>query len=98
MGLPRFQRHPFVSDMLIDPGGATSSRFIDNAHTAFSHPHSLGLRNFYEAFRGSFKYPIRPLSTLRTPRYHDARKTRSQPARYALAGQDFHLQDAASLA
>ena len=44
-------------------------------------------------FRGSIAHPARLLSTLRTPCCHDARKTRSRPARYALAGRDFHPQD-----
>src|SRR5206468_5237184 len=33
-------------------------------------------------FRGSIPHPAWLLSTLRTPRYRDARKTRSRPARY----------------
>jgi hypothetical protein len=34
------------------------------------------------AYRGSIPHPVQPLSTLQTPRYRDAHKTRSQPARY----------------
>ena len=33
-------------------------------------------------FQATFIHPARPLSTLRTPRCHDARKTRSRPVRY----------------
>jgi hypothetical protein len=36
--------------------------------------------------------PVQPLSTLRTPRRRDARKTRSRPACSALNGPDFHGQ------
>src|SRR4029077_4327114 len=44
------------------------------------------------AFRESISHPVRPLSTLRTPRYRDARKTRSRPACSALDGPDLHWQ------
>ena len=37
-------------------------------------------------------HPVQPLSTLRTPRCRDARKTRSRPACSALNGPDFHWQ------
>ena len=37
-------------------------------------------------------HPVQPLSTLRTPRRRDARKTRSRPACSALNGPDFHWQ------
>src|SRR5712671_6482812 len=43
-------------------------------------------------FRESIPHPVQPLSTLRTPRYRDARKTRSRPACSALDGPDFHWQ------
>ena len=38
----------------------------------------LGLRD--KPFRESIPHPIRPLPTLRTPRYRDARRARSRPA------------------
>ena len=37
-------------------------------------------------------HPVQPLSTLRTPRCRDARKTCSRPACSALNGPDFHWQ------
>src|SRR5208283_4518300 len=37
-------------------------------------------------------HPVQPLSTLRTPRCRDARKTRSRPAYSALNGPDLHWQ------
>ena len=43
-------------------------------------------------------HPAHPLSTLQTPRYHDACKTRSRPACSALAGPDSHRQAATSFA
>src|SRR5437879_3661301 len=43
-------------------------------------------------FRESISHPVRPLSTLRTPRCRDARKTRSRPACSALGGPDLHWQ------
>ena len=43
-------------------------------------------------FRESIPHPVQPLSTLRTPRCRDARKTRSRPACSALDGPDLHWQ------
>ena len=56
-------------------------------HLAIAMAHMLpSLTGINSAFRdiqhfeATFTHPARPLSTLRTPRCHDARKTRSRPA------------------
>ena len=58
-------------------------------HLAIAMAHMLpSLTGINSAFRdiqhfeATFTHPARPLSTLRTPRCHDARKTRSRPVRY----------------
>ena len=58
-------------------------------HLAIAMAHMLpSLTGINSAFRdiqhfeATFIHPARPLSTLRTPRCHDARKTRFRPVRY----------------
>src|SRR6266481_1055898 len=55
-------------------------------------PQTARFRGVESLFRESIPHPVQPLSTLRTPRYRDARKTRSRPACSALDGPDFHWQ------
>jgi len=45
MGLPGFQPHPSVRDVVIDPGGAAVSRPNDSACSVFDYRHSLDLRD-----------------------------------------------------
>ena len=56
----------------------------DGAHAAFSHGNGLGLHDLHP-FGADCPHPTRPLSTLRTPRRRDARKTRFRPARYGVS-------------
>src|SRR5262249_22462532 len=53
----------------------------DGVHMAFDNGNGLGLHNI-QSFGATFPRPTRPLSTLRTPRYRDARKTWFRPVRY----------------
>lgn len=50
----------------------------DGTHPAFDYDNGLGLHDL-QPFGAHSTYPAQPLSTLRTPRYRDARKTRFRP-------------------
>ena len=56
-------------------------RLAKRRHTAFDKPNGLGLHDL-PTFGANYPHPTRPLSTLQTPRYRDACKTRFRPARY----------------
>jgi hypothetical protein len=83
VGSLRFQQWPSRHDAVHDPGGATPSR-ISTAHVlpSFDGKNSASA-NFH--ISGLTPHPIWLLSTLRTPRYRDARKTRFRPARYGFS-------------
>ena len=92
-----FRSQPCGRDLLSAPGGATALSHNDDGHAAFAGT-GPGSASTTSRFRGSITHPVHPLSTLRTPRYRDARKTRSRPACSALAGPDFHRQATTSFA
>src|SRR5258708_21902998 len=56
----------------------------DGAHVAFADGNQLGLRDL-QPFEAHYPHPMQPLSTLRTPRCRDARKTWFRPASYGAA-------------
>lgn len=78
-----------MREAIRDPGGASSSRDVDDEHVAFDNGNGLGLHDIH-AFGAIFPHPARSRSTLRTPRYRDARKTWFRPVRDDLAGWDLH--------
>jgi len=45
LGESGFLRHPSVRDVVLDPGGATLSRNIDNEYAAFDSWDGLGLHD-----------------------------------------------------
>ena len=51
---------------------------------AFDNGNGLGLHDIH-SFGAIFPHPTRPLSTLQTSCYHDARKTRFRPVCYDLS-------------
>ena len=65
----------------VGPGGTTALSHNDDGHADFAGT-GPGSASTTSRFRGSITHPVHPLSTLRTPRYHDARNTRSRSVRY----------------
>src|SRR3954454_17437699 len=90
-GPHRFRYVPFGRDVSLAPDGASGLSHNENGCAAFA---GAGASSASATclFRESISYPVRPLSTLRTPRCRDARKTRSRPACSALDGPDLHWQ------
>src|SRR3954447_26492404 len=90
-GPHRFRYAPFGRDVSSAPGGAAALSHIESGCAAFA---GAGASSASATclFRESISHPVQPLSTLRTPRYRDARKTRSRPACSALNGPDLHWQ------
>src|SRR5207249_10336956 len=90
-GPHRFRYVPFGPDVSLAPDGAPSLSHGETECAAFA---GAGASSASATclFRESISHPVRPLSTLRTPRCRDARKTRSRPACSALDGPDFHWQ------
>ena len=62
---------------------------IDGVHVAFDNGNGLGLHDI-QPFGATFPHPTQFLSTLRTPRYRDARKTRFRLVCSTLVGRDLH--------
>jgi hypothetical protein len=60
------------------PRGSVTISPSDGAHAAFDYDNGLGLHDL-QPFGAHSSYPAQPLSTLQTPRYRDARKTRFRP-------------------
>ena len=56
VGPPGFRERPFARDTVHDPGGATPSRGIDDAHAAFAVAKQLGLRDV-KLFGATNPYP-----------------------------------------
>ena len=90
-GPHRFRNGPFGRDVVQAPGGASDLSHSETRCAAFA---GAGASSASATcpFRESISHPVRPLSTLRTPRCRDARKTRSRPACSALDGPDLHWQ------
>ena len=90
-GPHRFRYVPFGRDVSLAPGGASALSHNESGCAAFA---GAGASSASATclFRESIPHPVRPLSTLRTPRCRDARKTRSRPACSALDGPDLHWQ------
>ena len=90
-GSHRFRNGPFGRDVVQAPGGASGLSHDETRCAAFA---GAGASSASATclFRESIPHPVQPLSTLRTPRRRDARKTRSRPACSALNGPDFHWQ------
>src|SRR4051812_12332607 len=90
-GPHRFRYAPFGRDVSSAPGGAAALSHTESGCAAFA---GAGASSASATclFRESISHPVQPLSTLRTPRYRDARKTRSRPACSALNGPDLHWQ------
>src|SRR4051794_16161477 len=65
---------------------------IDGKRGRTPRPVAVGGLREHLAYEADLPLPARPLSTLRTACCHDARKTRSRPAWWALAGRDSHPQ------
>jgi len=75
----RFRYAPFGRDLALAPGGAPVLSPDENRCAAFAGA-SASSASATSRFRESIPHPIRPLPTLRTPRYRDARRARSRPA------------------
>ena len=90
-GPHRFRNVPFGRDVVQAPGGASDLSHSEIRCAAFAGAGASSASTTCR-FRESIPHPVQPLSTLRTPRYRDARKTRSRPACSALDGPDFHWQ------
>ena len=91
MGLLGSDMSLLARDVSSAPGGASALSHIESGRAAFA---GAGASSASATclFRESIPHPVQPLSTLRTPRYRDARKTRSRPACSALDGPDLHWQ------
>ena len=90
-GSHRFRNAPFGRDVVQAPGGA-SGLSMTRPDVLLSLVRAPALPSATCRFREPIPHPVQPLSTLRTPRCRDARKTRSRPACSALNGPDFHWQ------
>ena len=90
-GSHRFRNGPFGRDVVQAPGGASGLSHDETGCAAFAGAGASSASATCR-FRESMPHPVQPLSTLRTPRCRDARKTRSRPACSALNGPDFHWQ------
>ena len=90
-GSHRFRNGPFGRDVVQAPGGASGLSHDETRCAAFAGAGASSASATCQ-FRESIPHPVQPLSTLRTPRRRDARKTRSLPACSALNGPDFHWQ------
>ena len=90
-GPHRFRNVPFGRDVVQAPGGASGLSHSETRCAAFAGAGASSASTTCR-FRESIPHPVQPLSTLQTPRYRDARKTRSRPACSALNGPDFHWQ------
>ena len=90
-GPHRFRNGPFGRDVVQAPGGASGLSHSETRCAAFAGAGASSASTTCR-FRESIPHPVQPLSTLRTPRRRDARKTRSRPACSALDGPDFHWQ------
>jgi len=90
-GSHRFRSGPFGRDVVQAPGGASGLSHDETRCAAFAGAGASSASATCR-FRESMPHPVQPLSTLRTPRRRDARKTRSRPACSALNGPDFHWQ------
>jgi hypothetical protein len=90
-GPHRFRNGPFGRDVVQAPGGASGLSHSETRCAAFAGAGASSASTTCR-FRESIPHPVQPLSTLRTPRCRDARKTRSRPACSALNGPDFHWQ------
>ena len=90
-GPHRFRNGPFGRDVVQAPGGASDLSHSETRCAAFAGAGASSASTTCR-FRESIPHPVQPLSTLRTPRCRDARKTRSRPACSALDGPDFHWQ------
>ena len=90
-GPHRFRNGPFGRDVVQAPGGASGLSHDETGCAAFAGAGASSASATCR-FRESMPHPVQPLSTLRTPRCRDARKTRSRPACSALNGPDFHWQ------
>jgi len=86
-----FRYQPSARDLLLAPGGAAALSHSESGHAAFAGAFSSSA-SATSPFRDSIRSPMHLLSTLRTPRYHDARKTRCWPVCSTLARPDFHQQ------
>jgi hypothetical protein len=78
-GALRFRYAPFGRDLALAPGGEPVLSPDENRCAAFAGA-SASSASATSRFRESIPPPIRPLPTLRTPRYRDARRVRSRPA------------------
>ena len=90
-GYHRSRNGPFGRDVVQAPGGASGLSHDETRCAAFAGA-GASSASATRRFRESIPHPVQPLSTLRTPRRRDARKTRSRPACSALNGPDFHWQ------
>lgn len=90
-GSHRFRNGPFGRDVVQAPDGASGLSHDETRCAAFAGAGASSASATCR-FRESIPHPVQPLSTLRTPRRRDARKTRSRPACSALNGPDFHWQ------
>ena len=81
VGPPGSRRRPSVREAIHDPGGASPS-CVTTAYTWPSTTGTVSASTTFTLFGAIFPHPTRPLSTLRTSRYHDARKTRFRLVRY----------------
>src|SRR5271166_1864725 len=88
---PSLRNGPFGRDVVQAPGGASGLSHDETRCAAFAGAGASSASATCR-FRESIPHPVQPLSTLRTPRRRDARKTRSRPACSALNGPDFHWQ------
>lgn len=76
-GPHRFQNVPFGRDVVQAPGGASGLSHSETRCAAFAGAGASSASTTCR-FRESIPHPVQPLSTLRTPRCRDARKTRSR--------------------
>src|SRR5258708_22979912 len=90
-GPHRFRNVSFGRGVVQAPGGASGLSHSETRCAAFAGAGASSPSTTCR-FRESIPHPVQPLSTLRTPRCRDARKTRSRPACSALDGPDFHWQ------
>ena len=90
-GSQRFRSGPFGRDVVQAPDGASGLSHDETRCAAFAGAGASSASATCR-FRKSIPHPVQPLSTLRTPRRRDARRTRSRPACSALNGPDFHWQ------
>src|SRR5208282_4249993 len=90
-GSHRFRNGPFGRDVVQAPDGASGLSHDETRCAAFAGAGASSASATCR-FRESIPHPVQPLSTLRTPRRRDARKTRSRPACSALHGPDLHWQ------